>query len=339
MKPTLFISYSSRDSIFVKILLDRFQTSKAFNVWHDSYNLRSGDLLVRQIKHGIQNEAEIVLFYLSKSAIESEWVRKEFDWAVEKNRGSVFFVIDEEETREYLKKWRELPENKVIVINEEIFEEPLLELSNSMLSSFYKSLYPNVQVESVLEASYQKGISGIQFGRFTNEDDARLEGKIMNSKHIKLMMLNGSSFIQTFKACLQDFASKPGAKMDVLLVNEKNEFYNENAVLVSPIYHEDEDNKELVNRAISRLRAIFINNRAGLRVKKMNTQFRLPIIIFDDESAYLTINLPPSESIDGMTLELTAGTGEGGIRAASCLSACIRHFDSIFVQATEVAYR
>lgn len=336
MNPRVFISYSTPNFEFVKKLSDGLLSTKTISVWQDNLSIKTGDRLHEKIENAILNETDICLFYLSEAALISEWVRKEFEFA-QNNGKHLYYLIDSEDTRKSLENWEELKgnETRIPVINNETFNEPLLELVSAILSTFYEDLYPKVNIESVLKASQAKGIHSIQFGRFTATDDARLEHLIISSTHIKVMMINANRFLDIFRDSLVHFLSKPNVKFQLLMANEDSDFYYELSDLISPIFNQDSQNKGLVQFAQKRANVILDESGnkddKALEIRKYNTQFRLPIIIFDNKYVHLTINLPPRESSFGMTFEIHSNANMHKNKAdTSYLVDCIKHFDEVW---------
>ena len=81
MNPDVFISHSSKDDDFVKELRDALE-SHDISVWVDSRNLRGGSKLAPEIDEAIE-QARQVIVVLSANTVNSPWVRKEIDKAVE----------------------------------------------------------------------------------------------------------------------------------------------------------------------------------------------------------------------------------------------------------------
>lgn len=72
----LFVSHSSRDKEFAKQLA-RDLRELGHDPWFDEWEIKVGDCIPSQIEHGI-SEAEYVVVVLSKHAVASGWVDKEW---------------------------------------------------------------------------------------------------------------------------------------------------------------------------------------------------------------------------------------------------------------------
>jgi len=332
-KPKVFVSYSvtNNNYEFIEKLARTLTNTKAIDVWLDYDKISHGTNIAEVISEGVAS-CNVFLFYLNKQALKSEWVMLEHAKAQLEKRGSIYYFVDSDETREML--WPELKEKplRIPVLNNDNFYQSMMEFLSTMLSRFYRDSYPNVNINSVLEAGYAKGIHSIQFGKFTKEDDARTDALILGAKHIRIMMLNGSSFFQIFRKTLIAFFEKGNVQIDLLLANEESIFYNENSVLIHQNFDNNQENKNLVGHAIERAKGILKSAVKDnvLRIRKFNTQFRAPLIIFDDKVAHLTINLPPSESIEGMTLELHGNAEWAYIKE------CIAHFNAVWDRSDEI---
>src|SRR6266545_7493451 len=77
----IFISHASGDDAFVAQLRQALE-GQGLSVWVDSRNLRGGAKLAPEIASAIEN-ARQVLVVLSPNTINSPWVRKEIQQALE----------------------------------------------------------------------------------------------------------------------------------------------------------------------------------------------------------------------------------------------------------------
>jgi len=76
MKKKIFISYSSKDKDFIKglvIELEKFE----IEYWLDEWEIQVGDSIVNKIGQGLK-DAEYVILVLSKNALNSNWVDREW---------------------------------------------------------------------------------------------------------------------------------------------------------------------------------------------------------------------------------------------------------------------
>lgn len=74
-KTKIFISHSFKDNEFVEKLRSRLIESEV-DVWVDKTNLKLGDNIVLKIDNAL-NEADYIIFVLSKNSVNSKWVQLE----------------------------------------------------------------------------------------------------------------------------------------------------------------------------------------------------------------------------------------------------------------------
>lgn len=80
MSPSIFISYSHDDQAFARRLTADLEKA-GVKVWLDERQLQVGDSLIEAIRQGI-DEADYFAAVLSPAAVNSSWVRKELDVAM-----------------------------------------------------------------------------------------------------------------------------------------------------------------------------------------------------------------------------------------------------------------
>jgi hypothetical protein len=78
---TLFLSHSSEDKALVREIKGNLH--EFLNIWLDERQLIPGESLANTLK-GAVSESDLVLIFISKASIESKWVNKEIDWAINK---------------------------------------------------------------------------------------------------------------------------------------------------------------------------------------------------------------------------------------------------------------
>lgn len=77
---SIFLSHNSKDKSFVRILATDLRRN-GYYVWVDEAEIKLGDSLIDKIREGI-DKVQYVGVILSKNSIESEWVRREVDIAM-----------------------------------------------------------------------------------------------------------------------------------------------------------------------------------------------------------------------------------------------------------------
>lgn len=90
----IFLSHSSKDKKFVKILANRLK-SDGFSVWYDDWEIHVGDSIVQRINDGISS-SNFLLVVLSNNSVNSKWVKEELNAATIKNinkKGAVILPV------------------------------------------------------------------------------------------------------------------------------------------------------------------------------------------------------------------------------------------------------
>jgi hypothetical protein len=91
MKPRVFISHSSKDKAFVRVLVDEL-TQAGVKTWFDERALEPGDLLFQKISDGIR-DTDYFLFVISKHSVRSRWVMEELSAAFQRQIDDAGAVI------------------------------------------------------------------------------------------------------------------------------------------------------------------------------------------------------------------------------------------------------
>lgn len=88
----IFFSHSSRDNALVRDVKSRLP--KHVKVWLDESELLTGMDVESSLRSAINEEADYVVVFLSRTAIQSEWVSRELSWALsrEKELGREFVL-------------------------------------------------------------------------------------------------------------------------------------------------------------------------------------------------------------------------------------------------------
>jgi len=87
----IFLSHSSKDEALVKTISDYFP--KHLGRWLAEYELLIGEEFELSIKKNIK-ESDYLVIFLSKEAVQSEWVKRELTWALEReNKLNRVFVL------------------------------------------------------------------------------------------------------------------------------------------------------------------------------------------------------------------------------------------------------
>lgn len=95
----IFISYSRKDQEAAEIIVAAL-TNYNFTPWIDRNDIPKGEQFEREIYHGISKSIAL-LFLLSPDSIESEWCKKEIDFAV-KNGKRIIPIVVKDVSREHI---------------------------------------------------------------------------------------------------------------------------------------------------------------------------------------------------------------------------------------------
>lgn len=79
-QPSVFLSHCSSDKIFAREIALRLQKYN-IKVWIDEAEIKIGDSLIEKIQEGIY-ESEYLAVILTKKSVESEWVKREVEIAM-----------------------------------------------------------------------------------------------------------------------------------------------------------------------------------------------------------------------------------------------------------------
>ena len=96
----IFISYSRQDKEKVYPFVEEIEKRIGQKCWIDLNGIESSDEFVEKIIHAI-NQAEIVIFMHSKRSAKAPYVRKEIQFAFNKNKRVVLVLIDDTPIDDY----------------------------------------------------------------------------------------------------------------------------------------------------------------------------------------------------------------------------------------------
>jgi predicted nucleic acid-binding protein len=171
------------------------------------------------------------------------------------------------------------------------------------------------------------GLNAIEHGKYKTEENDRLIASIKKARTIKILVVNGDNIFQTFKEEFREFLSKPQSSIQILVATANSNFYREETEMtkldatpkdLAYIANQGKvefNRKRLVDSAL---------DPSQVQFKYFDTQYRLPIIIIDDKTCYLTLRLSPNESQQSVRLEF-----EGGPQGFA--DSCVAHFNRMWV--------
>lgn len=80
----VFLSHSSRDKSLVREI--RRNLPEHVKTWLDENDIIIGQDIEVSIQNAIQKEADFVIIFIGKEAIQSDWVKRELQWALEREK-------------------------------------------------------------------------------------------------------------------------------------------------------------------------------------------------------------------------------------------------------------
>lgn len=335
-QPKVFLSHSHLD---IDIIMKVFNQLQAVGIscWIDRFGIGQNQVITEEVETAIKS-SDILLCYLTANSLNSDWVVLEIDRAIQLNK-EVYFFIDKDANRTILdasiigQKFDFVTKLRIPKLygTSENFYPPILEFVSKLWSKINKIRYPNVELEKLLGPSNEIGLTDVKYGRFTKQDDDKLSHLIRNSKNIKFFGFNGSSFTQRFADDFVHFFSKDKTEMNVLMAKPKSEFYDDNTYLVSKEFHRKPSDWQAISNTRLRLKSYCKEgNKSGteqsrVNFRHFNSQLRGILFIFDNTICQYTLNLPPVESFNSITLELKAIPSDYNL-----IKMCIKHFESVW---------
>jgi hypothetical protein len=197
----------------------------------------------------------------------------------------------------------------------------------SLLISFFFFLLSRIRFSSLINLSTKSKELGILKIHSTGISNEYLTHKIRNSRIIKIFFTTGIAF---FGTRIDDLikAFENNSNILILLTNPNSDFTKEIELVEcrkeGEIAHEIEQVKTTLNKCLNEAKKNTNNLCNGkFTIKHFNSQLRFPMVICDDEYAWITLTLPPARSVQSISFE--AINTENGF-----LSSCIRHFDEIW---------
>ena len=80
----IFLSHRSRDKALVREFKDHLP--RFLDTWLDEESLSWGEALPAKLKSTIQSGVDFLIIFLDKEAMNSEWVKQELEWALEREK-------------------------------------------------------------------------------------------------------------------------------------------------------------------------------------------------------------------------------------------------------------
>jgi hypothetical protein len=176
---------------------------------------------------------------------------------------------------------------------------------------------------ALLWGALRSGVRRVEY--HGNDAVGRLGHRIRGARSIKLLLPDANEVTQLFTDDFKQFFANPDASMRVLFATANSTFYRE-ALDMTPAMARDEQARQgaLGRVAVSEqiLRAA-ANYRPQIVVQHFDTEFRMPMVIVDDQYCYVSLLLPPDE--DSQSLRLEFDGGRDGFNRS-----CVGHFDRMW---------
>lgn len=180
----IFFSHNSRDKPLLREIMHYFPYY--IPVWIDEDEIIAGEDLFNKIKSVIKTKTDVVVFFLSIEALNSSWVNREIEWALDHEkllrRPFIIPVILDEKCMDYLPK--EFISRKYLVCNN---------FTSTGINNFAKELYDvlftfalNI-LDNRSDAKIIKNKTALRKKLFNLADnkDIRLTSKPINKATIK----------------------------------------------------------------------------------------------------------------------------------------------------------
>jgi hypothetical protein len=206
---------------------------------------------------------------------------------------------------------------------------------------------------------WQAGITYIERGAFSKEENERLQSAIRNATTIDLLVPNATSFISAFRDDLPVFLRKKGVRMRVLFADPGSEFYDEMMVMTNIGIERSQAARESDRGLPARSRQVLLGyaNHSPDKVsfRQFNTEFRAPLILVDGNHCFLTVRLTPDQAKQSLRIELANDAAEASVSGVlspllrklafllrpsveleHSVESCQRHFDAVWARAKAV---
>ncbi|HAC91823.1 MAG TPA: phosphopeptide-binding protein, partial [Planctomycetaceae bacterium] len=79
--PRIFISHSTQDRVFIEQQILPALRSRGCELWYSTDDIHGADDWEKQIREGLTS-CDWFLVVLSKSSVQSRWVKAEVNWAL-----------------------------------------------------------------------------------------------------------------------------------------------------------------------------------------------------------------------------------------------------------------
>lgn len=157
----IFMSHSSRQKLFVKEL--RRHLPASVGLWIDERELRVGSSIEDELESAIRQSCDLFVLIVDRNANQSEWVRKEISWAIEKEKesGHAFLLPIVVEPEAWAEADPRIRDRKFLTLAD-FTDENIAAIGRSLTSEIFDWLSSRLQAE--------KTVSPGQLERKTNAE-------------------------------------------------------------------------------------------------------------------------------------------------------------------------
>ena len=154
----IFLSYSTKDEQIVRSV-EKLMPSEVFT-WIDHKKISGGSILNNKIKKGI-NESDMFFVFISQDSIDSEWVLKEINWAMEKEKKLKYdFIVPVVLNLEAWEKWKKNPiDNRNYIFYDS--KETLYLLANDMKNSIVDKTIEKFNSHCIFKAKIVENVVAV----------------------------------------------------------------------------------------------------------------------------------------------------------------------------------
>ncbi len=216
MEPKIFLSHSKKDKPFIKKLAKDLEVAR-LKVWYDDLEIALNESLKEKIFDEGIPESVLFFVYYTKHSIDSDWVRQEVEAALKTEKGLGYnFVVPCAESSEIVESLPgNLKERRVLILNEEIYFEPVLELTGFAWEAVAKRR--EIEARSGLIRGFKD--------RYDLQENTNFAESIRGAQSFDMISLSANvlkSFEDQFREIL-----KQGAKIRLVLYDtgEKTEVF------------------------------------------------------------------------------------------------------------------
>lgn len=203
----IFMSHSSRQKLFVKEL--RRHLPASVGLWIDERELRVGAAIEDELEVAVRQSCDFFILVVDRNANESEWVKKEISWAIqkEKDSGHTFLLPIVVEPESWADADPRIRNRKFLTLTD-FTDENIAAVGRSLTSEIFDWLSSRLSADSTLSPGQLERKSNAELLKSADQLTADLADKI------KLALL---PFRAANPAALPDFVARlqsRGIEMD-----------------------------------------------------------------------------------------------------------------------------